>query len=122
MHQAVPEGRRLLTMALGFVCAPTDKRSPPWLLPNNTQGYDGPSGKAWGHTAGTHTAIPPPQPPPPTLSQRLLAAKPRAALFFLAKQAADGGLDALLLGGFVQRVLAAVTAAGVAHRAVLGAC
>ena len=43
------------------------------------------------------------------------------ALLLLAKQAADGGLDALLLRGLVQRVLAAVAAAGVAHRPVLRA-
>lgn len=58
----------------------------------------------------------------PTLSQRLLADVPGAHLLLLAKQAADGGLDALFLGGLVERVLATVTAAGVAHRAVLGAC
>lgn len=37
-----------------------------------------------------------------TLPQRLLAHVPRAHLFLLAKQAADGGLDALLLGGLVE--------------------
>ena len=36
----------------------------------------------------------------------LLAGVFRPALFLLAKQAADGGLDALLLWGFVQRALA----------------
>ena len=46
----------------------------------------------------------------------------RPALFLLAKQAADGGLDALLLWGFVQRALAAGAAAGVIPGAVLRAC
>ena len=59
---------------------------------------------------------------PPTLSQRFLAKGSRSALLFLAEQAADRGLDALLLGGFVQRVLAAVATAGVARGAVLRAC
>ena len=45
----------------------------------------------------------------------------RPALFLLAKQAADGGLDALLWG-FVQRALAAGAAAGVIPGAVLRAC
>ena len=44
------------------------------------------------------------------------------ALFLLAKQAADGGLDALLLWGFVQRALAAGAAAGVVPGVVLRAC
>lgn len=57
-----------------------------------------------------------------TWPQRLPAREPGAALLFLAEQAADGRLDALLLGGFVERVLAAVAAAGVAHGAVLRAC
>lgn len=43
------------------------------------------------------------------------------ALLLLAEEAADGGLDALLLGGLVERVLAAVAAAGVAVLAVLEA-
>ena len=58
----------------------------------------------------------------PTWSPGILAGVAGTALFFLAKQAADGRLDALLLGRFVQRVLATVAAAGVAHGAVLRAC
>ena len=46
----------------------------------------------------------------------------RLALSLLAKQVADGGLDGLLLWGFVQRVLAAGAAGGVAPGAVLRAC
>ena len=46
----------------------------------------------------------------------------RLALFLFAKQAADGGLDALLLRGFVQHVLVAGAAAGFAPGAVLTAC
>ena len=57
----------------------------------------------------------------PTGPQRLLARVSGPALLLLAEQAADGGLDALLLRGFVQRVLAAVAAARVAHGAVLRA-
>lgn len=55
----------------------------------------------------------------PTWSCGLLASVAGTALLFLAEQPANGGLDALLLGGFMQRVLATVTAAGVAHGAVL---
>lgn len=58
----------------------------------------------------------------PTWSCGLLASVAGTALLFLAEQPANGGLDALLLGGFMQRVLATITAAGVAHGAVLRAC
>lgn len=96
-------------MALWFVRTHGESVHVPGLGPRRTpRWYGRPHAGRTGHTAGT-----------PTLSQRLLADVPRAHLFLLAKQAADGGLDALLLGGFVERVLATVTAAGVAHRAVL---
>ena len=42
-----------------------------------------------------------------------------STLLLLAEEAPDGGLDALLLGCLVQRVLTAVTAAGVTTLAVL---
>lgn len=58
----------------------------------------------------------------PTLAQSLLAGEPSAALCFLAKQAANTGLEALPFGGCVERVLTDVTFAGVAHAAILGAC
>lgn len=58
---------------------------------------------------------------PLTLSRQLPTGVARPALVFLAKQAADGGFDALLLGGLVQRVLAAIAAAWGAHGAILGA-
>lgn len=82
-----------------------------------------------GHAGGGNvTATSPPATAARTLwetrtwPQRLPAREPRAPLLLLAEQAADGRLDALLLGGFVERVLAAVAAAGVAHGAVLRAC
>lgn len=60
-------------------------------------------------------------PRPPTWSRGLLAGVAGTALLLLAEEPADGGLDALLPGGLVQRVLAAAAAAGVAPRPVLGA-
>ena len=74
-----------------------------------------------GTGRGTRRSPPPPRGEVPTGPQGLLAGVSGPALLLLAKQAADGGLDALLLRGLVQRVLAAVAAAGVAHRPVLRA-
>lgn len=49
----------------------------------------------------------------------VLARNAGSALVFLPKQTSNGGLDALLLGCLVERVLAAVTAAGVTALTVL---
>lgn len=56
-----------------------------------------------------------------TLALRVLAGDASPSFLLLAKEASDGGLDALLLGRLVERVLAAVAAAGVAALAVLQA-
>lgn len=56
-----------------------------------------------------------------TLARQVLAGDASSSLLFLAKEASDGGLDALLLGRLVERVLAAVAAAGVTALAVLQA-
>lgn len=57
----------------------------------------------------------------PTLARRVLAGDAGSTLLLLAKEASNRGLDALLLGCLVERVLAAVAAAGVAALAVLQA-
>lgn len=57
-----------------------------------------------------------------TLAGRVLAGNAGSALLLLPKEASDRRLDALLLGRFVERVLAAVTAAGVTALAVQQAC
>lgn len=55
------------------------------------------------------------------MAWHILAGKAGPALFLLPKQASNGRLDALLLGGLVEGVLAAVAAAGVAALTVLQA-
>lgn len=56
-----------------------------------------------------------------TLTGRLFAGNAGSAFLFLPKQASDGRLDALFLGCFVEGVLAAAAAAGVAALTVLQA-
>lgn len=56
-----------------------------------------------------------------TLTGRLFAGNAGSAFLFLPKEASDGRLDALFLGCFVEGVLAAVAAAGVAALTVLQA-
>lgn len=56
-----------------------------------------------------------------TLAGGVLAGNAGSTLLLLSKEASDGGLDALLLGCFVEGVLAAVTTAGVTTLAVLQA-
>lgn len=56
-----------------------------------------------------------------TLTGRLFARNAASAFLLLPKEASDGRLDALFLGCFVEGVLAAVAAAGVAALAVLQA-
>lgn len=53
-----------------------------------------------------------------TLAGGILPGNAGSALLLLPKQASNGGLDALLLGRFVEGVLAAIAAAGVAALAV----
>lgn len=54
-----------------------------------------------------------------TLAGRVLARDAGSSLLLLAKEASNGGLDALLLGRLVERVLAAVAAAGVTPLSIL---
>ena len=73
---------------------------------------------------GRHRRDMPAGPPPSQWGSTHLVLRPpcrvsRPALFLLAKQVADAGPDALLLPGFVQRVLADGAAAGGAPGAVL---
>ena len=75
---------------------------------------------------GRHRRDMPAGPPPSQRGSAHLVLRPpcrvsRPALFLLARQVADAGPDALLLPGFVQRVLAAGAAAGVAPGAILRA-
>lgn len=53
------------------------------------------------------------------MTGRVFARNAGSAFLFLPKEAPDGRLDALFLGCFVEGVLAAVAAAGVAALAVL---
>lgn len=55
------------------------------------------------------------------MAGRVLARNAGSTLLFLPKEAPDGRLDALLLGRFVEGVLAAVATAGVTTLAVLQA-
>lgn len=54
-----------------------------------------------------------------TLAGRVLARDAGSSLLLLAKEASNGGFDALLLGRLVERVLAAVAAAGVTPLSIL---
>lgn len=56
-----------------------------------------------------------------TLAGGVLAGNAGSALLLLPKEASDGRLDTLLLGCFVEGVLAAVTTAGVTPLAILQA-
>lgn len=56
-----------------------------------------------------------------TLTGRVFSRNAGSAFLFLPKEASDGRLDALFLGCFVEGVLAAVAAAGVAALTVLQA-
>lgn len=55
------------------------------------------------------------------MARRVLPGNAGSALLLFAKEASNGRLDALLLGCFVEGVLAAVAAAGVAALAILQA-
>lgn len=56
-----------------------------------------------------------------TLTGRVFPRNAGSALLLLPKETSDGRLDALFLGCFVEGVLAAVAAAGVAALAILQA-
>lgn len=54
-----------------------------------------------------------------TLTGRLLPGNARSAFFLLSKKTSYGRLDTLLLGGFVEGVLATAATAGVTTLAIL---
>lgn len=56
-----------------------------------------------------------------TLAGGVLARNAGSSLLLLPKEASNGRLDTLLLGGFVEGVLAAVTTAGVTTLTILKA-